>query len=161
MGPRNFGYNFNLFRVLFNVRQRGLLGLSFRLRPGRVPTITDRSRWQKQEVGDNMERKIGHIVILISTLILMLIFICFPPLAVYARISQTTENVNFVRYTQILLSLKGFYTGPLDGLATRCVTPSLWRFWRRTIFTRRTALRQMEINRDSAVLKPLARTSSR
>jgi hypothetical protein len=53
---------------------------------------------------------------LTSTVILMLLFFLYPPFVVYARISLTYENANIVRDAQLLLSLKGFYTGPLDGL---------------------------------------------
>ena len=38
-----------------------------------------------------------------------------PPFIVYAYNSNAFDNANVVRDTQLLLSLNGFYTGPLDG----------------------------------------------
>jgi hypothetical protein len=49
----------------------------------------------------------------------MLLCVCVPPIVVYARRSQTSENVNGIRYTQIILKLNGVYTWPIDG---RCNT---------------------------------------
>jgi hypothetical protein len=64
-----------------------------------------------------MERKILTLI----TLLIMLFFLCAPTLIVYARISRSNENANVIRYTQLLLSRKGGYTGPIDG---QCNTPT-------------------------------------
>jgi hypothetical protein len=38
------------------------------------------------------------------------------PFTLYARDSYARDNANVARDTQLLLSLNGFYTGPIDGL---------------------------------------------
>jgi hypothetical protein len=57
------------------------------------------------------ERKILITIILI----IIVIILSAPPRIVYARRSQIHENATLIRCTQLLLSRKGSYTGPIDG----------------------------------------------
>jgi hypothetical protein len=66
-------------------------------------------------IGTLFERRTARKILTAITLIIIIIVLCALPWTVYARRSQIHENATLIRYTQLLLSHKGFYTGPIDG----------------------------------------------
>lgn len=62
-----------------------------------------------------MKSETARNILTTITLIIVIIMLCAIPWRAYARRSQIHENANLIRYTQFLLSRKGFYTGPIDG----------------------------------------------
>lgn len=68
------------------------------------------------QLGAHMRRNLFTAIIRYLIRLKVALFILFAlPVLVFAYDKQTTDNTNVVRYTQLLLSLNGFYTGPLDG----------------------------------------------
>jgi hypothetical protein len=62
-----------------------------------------------------MKREVVRKIQITITTIIMLLCICYPPVAVYAGRNQDNKDSKLISYTQLLLSLNGFYSGPISG----------------------------------------------